>query len=196
MTYQVTYISLFPLYPHVLRPVSRQVTFVEYTDTCRLKINCNKGLISNLVSEIDGYILYSMANESNTALTMASASQGNVIVASNMCSAASLLDSLGVPLVGDVAGMMDTNAVLLGKTSLSSIRDSGLISNRMIAFAPNDGSKASCLSGYVVFARMAIVEFSYESDDVVNQWSDSLAHLNPNTLNAAVGWFTGGDEYG
>lgn len=131
-------------------------------------------------------------NETNAALSMASASEGTVIVASDACgNTVSLLNSLGVLMAGTVVGQ-DTKTVMHNRLG----QEVSLISDRMIAFAPNDGTKASCLSGYALFARMAVVEFSYENGDVVYEWGQALSHLNPDTMNAAMGWFTGGDEYG
>lgn len=159
--------------------------------------NCidSSGLLTHFASELDGYILYSNTNETNGALSLASASEGNVIVASEVCGGSTLLDSLGVGMVGSVVGL-NTKTVLRQMGLLNKPKEDSLISTRMVAFAPDDGSKASCISDYALFARMAVVEFSYASDDVVESWEECLAHLNPDTLNAAMGWFTGGDEYG
>ena len=71
-------------------------------------------------------------------------------------------------------------------------RASGLLSNRMAAFQPDDGSKSGCLAAYATFGRMPTVEFPKDGSPAS---SAVMASFSASHLNAAMGWFTNWDEY-
>jgi hypothetical protein len=151
------------------------------------------GLLGEFAAQLDGYVAYSDLSGTNPAVTLASGTPGSVIVACRPETQA-LLDSLGVvPMTAAAAAAHSS----YGSSSSNNTLTSSLLSNRMAVFAPSDGSKSQCLTGYALFGRMAMVEYSGVDDDdgddeadaaAAAAWEHVLGSLDPLTLNAGMGY--------
>jgi len=154
------------------------------------------GALRAFAVQLDGYIFYSAAAETNAAITLASGAAGSVIVSASP-ETCFFLERLGVPRAGDATGLSSRAAFELAAAG-------GLLSRRVAVFAPDDGSKPGTVD-YALFGRAAVVEFtgpaaatrSYDDDGVgETAWATVLASMDLTALNAGMGWLSGGDEFG
>ncbi len=140
------------------------------------------GLLALFASNISGYVRYSGQTLSTNAALIRCAATPEPVVAVASNATASVLDSLGVPMVADLSNATPFEEFKRGAASLS---------KRVAVFQPDDGGKAQRLTDYAVFARAPIVEAPASGRSP--EFQAVLANLDATRLNAAFGW--GGDEH-